>query len=98
MEVLLPLGIIFSVLLVFVTAVTFTAIGGEDLGYVMSEFNKDPLIFPLLGPAMGYVFISISIYLMSLFVAAYAMTAVLRAAVFPSLYFSHTDCDRTFRI
>lgn len=50
---LLPLWIIFSVLLVFVTAVTFTAIGGEDLGYVMSEFNKDPLISALLGPAIS---------------------------------------------
>jgi len=53
MEVLLPLWIIFSVLLVFVTAVTFTAIGGEDLGYVISEFNKEPLISALLGPAIS---------------------------------------------
>ncbi len=50
---LLPLWIFFSVTLVFVTAVTFTAIGGQDLGFVLSEFNQDPLISALLGPAIS---------------------------------------------
>ncbi len=50
---LLLLWIFFSVALVFVTAVTFTAIGGQNLGAVLREFNKDPLISALLGPAMS---------------------------------------------
>lgn len=52
-RLLLLFWIIFSVALVFVTAVTFTAIGGQNLGAVLSEFNKDPLISALLGPAMS---------------------------------------------
>ena len=47
---LLLFWIISSVVLVFVTAVTFTAIGGQD---VLNEFNKDPLISALLGPLMS---------------------------------------------
>ncbi|HCX61575.1 MAG TPA: hypothetical protein DHU59_03950, partial [Clostridiales bacterium] len=50
---LLTVWIIFSVMLVFVTAVTFTAMGGQNLGDVLSEFNKDPLISALLGPVMS---------------------------------------------
>lgn len=50
---LLPMWIIFSVMLVFVTAVTFDAIGGEELRNVLSEFHKDPLISALLGPIIS---------------------------------------------
>ena len=50
---LLLLWIFFSVALVFVIAVTFTAIGGQNLEDVLSEFNKDPLISALLGPVMS---------------------------------------------
>lgn len=52
-RLLLALWIIFSVALVFVTAATFTAIGGQNLGDILSEFNKDPLISALLGPAIS---------------------------------------------
>ncbi|MCR1897504.1 hypothetical protein NSA47_00675 [Irregularibacter muris] len=50
---LLPIWIIFSVMLTFITAATFNVIGGEGLEHVLSEFNKDPLISALLGPVIS---------------------------------------------
>ncbi len=51
---LLPLWTFLPVLLVWVTAATFTALAGQGLDLVLAEFNQDALISALLGPVMSF--------------------------------------------
>ncbi|ATW27469.1 ABC transporter permease [Candidatus Formimonas warabiya] len=51
---LLPLWIFLPVILALITAATFTAMAGQGLERVLTEFDNDSLISALLGPVMSF--------------------------------------------
>lgn len=52
-RLLLPIWVLVPSILVFITAGTFAAMATQGLDSVLTEFNKDPLISALLGPAIS---------------------------------------------